>query len=94
MLCNFHFGDSQDRFLFSMDVKALYTSIPHEDGLTALKFFLDRRPVPYLETSTLLRLAELVLKLNTFEFNSEFYQQQHGVAMGTRMGTNYACLFV
>ena len=28
--------------LFSMDVKLLYTSIPHEDGLIALRNFLDQ----------------------------------------------------
>ena len=31
-------------FLFSMDVKSLYTSIPHEDGLIALRHFLDQDP--------------------------------------------------
>jgi len=30
--------------LFTLDVVALYTSIPHTDGLRAPTFFLDRRP--------------------------------------------------
>ena len=33
-------------FLFSMDVKSLYTSIPYKDGLIALRHFLDQRPDP------------------------------------------------
>ena len=45
-------------------------------------------------TETLLRLAELVLTLNRFSFSGEFYTQTNGVAMGTRMGPNYANLFV
>ena len=45
-------------------------------------------------TTTLLRMTELVLTLNTFEFNGEYYKQTGGVAMGSRLGPNYACLFV
>jgi len=39
-------------------------------------------------------LAELVLTLNTFSFDGDYYQQTTGVAMGSRFGPNYACLFV
>ena len=66
-----------------MDVTALYTNIPHGDGLQALRFFLEQRPTPDPPTDTLIRLAELVLTLNTFEFNGNYYQQIKGVAMGT-----------
>ena len=77
-----------------MDVKSLYTSIPHTGGLAALKHYLDLRQTQVPPTSTLLRLAELVLTLNNFAFNGEHYIQTSGVAMGTRMGPSYACLFV
>ena len=77
-----------------MDIKSLYTVIPHQEGLLALKHFLDLRPDPQPDTSTLLRFAELVLSLNCFSFAGEFYHQIKGVAMGTRMGPNYANLFV
>ena len=63
-------------FLFSMDVKSLYTSIPHEDGLIALRHFLDQRPDPQPLTNTLIRLAELVLQKNFFSFNGSFYIQK------------------
>ena len=42
---------------------------------------------------TLLRIAELVLTLNSV-FNGEHYKQIGGVAMGSKLGPNYACLFV
>ena len=77
-----------------MDVKSLYTVIPHRDGLRALKFFLDKRPVQEPSTSVLVRLAELVLTLNNFSFDGEHYQQISGVVMGIKMGPNYANLFV
>ena len=43
---------------------------------------------------TLLRLAELVLTLNCFSFGNNFYKQINGVAMGTKMGSSCANLFV
>ena len=77
-----------------MNVKSLYTVIPHHDGLEALKFFFDKRAVFEPPTATLLCLAELVLTLNNFSFDSEHYQQISGVAMGTKMGLSYANLLV
>ena len=35
-----------------------------------------------------------MLTLNAFSFNGAFYRQAAGVAMGSKMGPNYACLFV
>ena len=83
-----------DVLLFTMDVKSLYTMIPHEEGLQALKYYLDKRTELNPPTSSLIRLAELVLKNNHFEFNGDFYTQTRGVAMGTRMGPSYACLYM
>ena len=71
-----------------------YTVIPHHDGLRALKFFPDKRPNQEPSTSVLVRLAELVLTLNNFSFDGEHNQQISSVAMGTKMGPNYANLFV
>ena len=72
--------------LFAMDVVSLYTSIPHADGLRALSFFLDRRPpeARYPSTAALVRLAELVLTLNTFEFYGQIFHQVSGIAMAEK----------
>ena len=43
---------------------------------------------------TLTRLAELVLTLNAFSFNNEFYHEVGGVATDSKKGPNYGCLFV
>ncbi|XP_078354461.1 uncharacterized protein LOC144639077 [Oculina patagonica] len=85
---------SANRFVFTMDIKSFYTVIPNNDGLLALTHFLDKRPVLEPPTQSLVRLAELVLTLNSYSFNGGFYQQTGGVAMGSRLGPNYACLFV
>jgi len=76
-----------------MDLKSLYTVIPNNPGLQVLAYFLDKCEVKEPSTSTLTRLAELVLTLNSFSFNNE-YRQLGGVAMGSKMGPNYACLFI
>ncbi|XP_068680426.1 uncharacterized protein [Montipora foliosa] len=90
--------DASQRFLYTMDIKSLYTVIPHNSGLEALKYFLNKRSVLDPPTVTLTRLAELVLTLNftlnAFSFNNEFYHQVGGVVMGSKMSPNYACLFV
>jgi len=89
----FRLGDGE-RFLFTMDIKCLSTVIPNNDGLCALAHFLDKREVKEPSTGTLTRLAELVLTLDAFSFNGYHYRQVSGVAMGSKMGPNYACLSV
>ncbi|KAK3736563.1 hypothetical protein QZH41_003138 [Actinostola sp. cb2023] len=87
-------SNTAGRFLFTMDIKSLYTVIPNDGGLQALTYYLDQRLVKEPPTHTLTRLAELVLTLNAFSFNGQIYHQTGGVAMGTKMGPNYACLYV
>ena len=90
----FDVSDQRPCFLFTMDFKSLYTVIPNDGGLQALAYFLDQRTVKEPSTHTLVRLAELVLTLNAFSFDDQHYRQIGGVAMGSRMGPNYVCLFV
>ena len=40
----------EHRFIFTMDIKSLHTVIPNDEGLRALKYFLDKREV--LDPST------------------------------------------
>ena len=54
---------------------------------------LIKRPVLDPPTVTLTCPGELVLTLNAFSFNNQFYHQVGGVAMSSKMGPNYACLF-
>ena len=68
--------------------------IPNSEGLQTLRYFFDQRTVKEPSSETLLRLAELVLTLNCFSFAGNYYKQINGVAMGTKMGPNYANLFV
>ena len=77
-----------------MDVTSLYTSIPHDGALKACEQFLDKRSNRTISTSTLLQLIELVLKMNTFNFNGRYFSQKQGVAMGKKIGPSVACIFM
>ena len=68
--------------------------IPNNGGIQALSHFFDQLAKKGPPTHTLTRLAELVLTLNAFSFNGEYYRQVAGVAMGSKMGPSYACLYV
>ena len=83
-----------DRFVFTMDIKSLYTVMPNNGGLLTLRQFLKKRPVQESPSHTLVGLAELGLTLNSFSFNGDYFQQTCGIEMGSRLGPNYACLFV
>jgi len=93
---SFTFNESYQRFcfLFIIDIKSQYTVISNDGGLQAPAYFLDQRTVKEPSTHTLVCLAELVLILNTFSFDDQHHRQIGGVAMGSRMGSNYTYLFV
>ena len=76
---NFNFL-GENKIIFTMDITSLYTLIPNNEGLQAIKYFFDQRPIKKPSSETLLRLAELVLTLKCFTFGD------NDVAMGTKMG--------
>ena len=68
----------QHRHLFTMDVTALYTSIPIKDSLQALQYFLNQHNTSGFSTTSIVRLAELVLNNASFEFNGAYFRQISG----------------
>lgn len=81
--------------LVSFDVVSLYTSIPHELGLTAVEYWLDNHTnsLPrQFSKEFILESISLILKENTFNFNDNHYRQLQGTAMGTKMAPTYATL--
>jgi hypothetical protein len=80
--------------LVTADVTSLYPSIPHADGLNALRVTLDTRSVQQPPTDTLIELATMVLENNHFTFGDKFYTQMKGTAMGTRFAPSYAIIFM
>jgi hypothetical protein len=85
---------SENALLVTADVRSLYPSIPHEDGMRALHTKLEEREDKTVSSESLISLAEFVLKNNYFEFNSDVYCQISGTAMGTKFAPPYACIFM
>ena len=80
--------------LCTVDVVGLYPSIPHGEGLEAIREVLDRRENPNVATDTLVGLASVILEKNYFEFNGEIYRQKLGTAIGTKFAPAYDNLFM
>ena len=62
-------------------VVGLYPNIPHDEGLSALRKRLDLRQKKNVTTSTLVELAEVVLKHNIFTFKEKTLKQKRSTAI-------------
>ena len=93
--CSRH--NSPDTILATFDITSLYTSIPHQYGLEAMRYWLEnyRASVnPRFTTEFILEGIELILSNNNFCFNDTFYEQLLGTAMGSIFAPTYAGLVV
>ena len=75
-------------------VVGLYPSIPHSEGLGILKKHYENYSNKKVSTEDIVKMADFVCKNNLFEFNSKFYKQISGTAVGTTFAPPYACIFM
>ena len=68
-----------------LDVTAIYSNIPHNDGIGDSKKHLDRRALSTTSSEDICQLIKFILENNVFSFNDEYFSQVCGTAMGTRM---------
>ena len=80
--------------LVTADVVGLYSSIPQNEGISALQQKLEEQPSIKNPTNDLVKLAEFVLKNYLFEFNDKVKQQISGTAIGTKFAPPYACIYM
>ena len=83
--------------LASCDVVSLYTSIPHDLGLEALSYWIEKKRnlIPERFTKAfILEAASLVLSNSNFQYDSYMFLQLVGTAMGTKFAKSYASLSV
>jgi hypothetical protein len=79
----------------TMDVSALYTNIPHQEGVNASLRAIEAanlQNTPPLEVVSY--LMRTILERNCFQFINQNYLQVTGTAMGTAMAPSYANLFM
>ena len=70
---------ADDAILFTADRVGFCPSMPYEVGLRALREALDKQDKNYVPTEDLVKMEEVMLKNNFFEFK----QQVSGTAIGT-----------
>jgi len=82
--------------LCTLDVRDMFTSIQHNEGIDAALFYYDKLDScdKIISPNSLRILLESVLNFNIFEFNQQMYTQIRGVAMGSRCAPNYANCFM
>ena len=80
--------------IVTIDLSALYTNIPQDEGIEAVTEALQERNNKDVPTEFIIRMLEIVLKHNVFEFNNELFIQLIGTAMGSRPAPSYANLFM
>uniref|UniRef100_A0A8C5MMF6 Reverse transcriptase n=1 Tax=Leptobrachium leishanense TaxID=445787 RepID=A0A8C5MMF6_9ANUR len=80
--------------LATLDVNSLYTSIPHNEGLRAIRQHLVESTTSAKLVDFVLDLLEIVLKKNYFRYGTIFYEQSKGTAMGANMAPSYANLYM
>ena len=82
--------------LVTMDVVALYPSIPIADGIAAVlhKLSLHQEDIDMLGLSLddIESLMTLILENNFFMFNKQVYRQKHGIAMGNHLAPPLAII--
>ena len=86
---------SEDSILVTYDVSSLYSVIPHELGIEAVKYWYDKfkSSLPrHFSKEMITEGLEIILRNNTFMFLGEMYLQEKGTAMGTKVAPTYATL--
>ena len=82
----------------SYDVNALFTSIPIQPAVNIIKKHLEEDKELHLRTSMTVKhiscLLEFCLENTYFSFQSRFYEQTHGAAMGSPISPIVANLFM
>ena len=80
--------------LATVDVTALDTNIPHQDGIEKVTHFMRKNGASNQELELVEHLLEHILKKNYFEFDNQVYLQISGTVMGTHCAPNYAIIFM
>ncbi|KAK3089910.1 hypothetical protein FSP39_007586 [Pinctada imbricata] len=84
----------ENAILFTFDVEKLYPSVPREEGLAACQQALEMRAKPLIPTHFVIEMIRTVLDNNNFNFGDRNFLQTDGVAIGSRLGKNFACSYM
>ena len=74
---------AKEILLATLDVKSLYTIIPKNGGIKAIREAYNKHPSKSVSTKVIITFLSLIFTLNNFIFNYSHYPQVMGCAMGT-----------
>ena len=63
----------ENALLVTLDVSSLYTSIHHNEGIDACRYFRNTRQDKSLPAENICDLNRMILTMNNFSFNNEHY---------------------
>ena len=86
----------KDTILATLDVKSLYTNVPHQEGMQYCLEAIENHykpktphPLKYIH-----RMLKFILENNYLIFDDKFYLQVHRTSVGTPFTQNYAKIFM
>lgn len=91
-LSQMHIKDTD--ILFTLDIESLYTNIPIYDGIQRIKEALTNNPQPKRPDNYILKLLEITLTRNDFQFDTQFFLQTKGTAMGKKYAPSFANIYM
>ena len=85
---------SPNSLLVTLDVDSLYTNIDNTTGIQAVKEKLQEINDPKCPLKYIIKLLDICLSKNDFDFDGKCYLQTWGTAMGKLFAPNYANIFM
>lgn len=92
IICNFDIKNS-DIFV-TLDVESLYTSIPIIEGIDSIRQSFMNNPQRNRPDSYILKLLEITLFRNDFQFFDKTFLQIKGTAMGKKYAPSFANIYM
>ena len=81
-------------YLWHLDVKFLYTNIPNNEGIKAVREAYDKHPSKSVSTKAIIAFFSLIVTLNNFIFNCFHNLKIMGCAMGAICALACANIFM
>ena len=79
--------------MITFDIKDLYVNIPIKQTITIMKNLLSEHNDEYT-SKQILKILETILQQNYFSFQSNTYQPEKGVSMGSPFSNIVAKIFI
>jgi hypothetical protein len=81
---------NQHTKIINLDIKDLYVNLPIQGILQTTKFWLNKHNNTNAIIEQSLHLLKIILKQNYFQYNSQLFQPEKGIAVGTPISSTIA----